>query len=67
MKKTYIKPLCEVSALRLEAEFMNISVFDKNGSQTGQVTDGDTPVETEGTIWNDSRGFVIYSAWDDEL
>ncbi len=46
---------------------MNISVFDKNGSQTSQVTDGDTPVATEGTIWNDSRGFVIYSAWDDEL
>jgi len=46
---------------------MNISVFDNNGSQTGQVTDGDTPVETEGTIWNDSRGIVIYSAWDDEL
>ena len=67
MKKKYIKPLCEVSALQLEAEFMNISVFDKNGSQTGQVADGDTPVETEGTIWNDSRGFVIYSAWDDEL
>ena len=67
MEKTYIKPLCEVSALQLEAEFMNISVFDKNGSQTSQVTDGDTPVETEGTLWNDSRGIVIYSAWDDEL
>ena len=46
---------------------MNISVFDKNGSQTSQVTIGETPVETEGTIWNDSRGIVIYSAWDDEL
>lgn len=67
MKKKYIKPLCEVSALQLEAEFMNISVFDKNGSQTSQVRDGETPVETEGTIWNDSRGIVIYSAWDDEL
>lgn len=67
MKKTYIKPLCEVSALQLEAEFMNISVFDKNGSLKSQVTDGETPVETEGTIWNDSRGIVIYSAWDDEL
>lgn len=67
MKKTYIKPLCEVSALQLEAEFMNISVFDKNGSQTSLVPDGDAPVETAGTIWNDSRGVVIYSAWDDEL